>query len=683
MASQVLWMIDNELDGKRFERLCVDLLFRNGYRDIVPIEPQDGGRDAEEFPRRGRDREGCASFFQFSLEQNWKAKLKRDAQKLSSHETKFSTLVFVTSQPARGVDVDALRTKIREKYGWTLIVYSREWLRSQLEVAHQDLAKRYLDIAPYGAWQGAIDLGASDPELASALAKMGAHSYEAAIGELRTVLNNHPESDGAWRALASAHYCMHHMDEALAAINRALKLKDGPRSRTMRACILVEKGIDQKNKASVQQGLRLFEELLASRPVHEWHIFYNLGNALAALGRHREAIEKYKLAVQLDASRAEIWKNLASSYHRAGDHRAEMECFDKALELDPVKPEALVSKAISLIVDFNKPAEALPLLEAAVRSGSDLAIRWPQIWYWVATACHESGARPAALSWIETGLAHCPGDEGLKRLKSNVLAAHVNENDNSVEQARSFWQAELQAQPLNYEARRCLVRLEGVHGDKDRVWRLLDECFPQLRISPATSLQRSGFGIPECAQAFEWLPQYAVYRRHHPVSDYWNPDDPLYGLPFAPPESEQTMAALTAFLSVPFGLAVEQMEKSCDRENKEVLIAWFDSLREHIELAVSESARTLASLVSPTKSDVESIATKVTELMMFLCLVSLREFSRQRGWITAQFQISSESRDRAMDDYDESKIEKSVMAGVLRILDDERKLFGQQVQPER
>ena len=57
MQSQVLWAISEELGGAEFERLCVDLLYRNGYKDIVPIEPQDGGRDAEELPRNGRDRD--------------------------------------------------------------------------------------------------------------------------------------------------------------------------------------------------------------------------------------------------------------------------------------------------------------------------------------------------------------------------------------------------------------------------------------------------------------------------------------------------------------------------------------------------------------------------------------------------------------------------------------------------
>ena len=53
MQEQVLWAIDNVLDGRKFEQLCVDLWYRNGYQDIVPIEPQDGGRDAEELPRMG------------------------------------------------------------------------------------------------------------------------------------------------------------------------------------------------------------------------------------------------------------------------------------------------------------------------------------------------------------------------------------------------------------------------------------------------------------------------------------------------------------------------------------------------------------------------------------------------------------------------------------------------------
>ena len=37
MYKKVLWVLDNEIDPAQFERLCIDLLYRNGYRDIVPI----------------------------------------------------------------------------------------------------------------------------------------------------------------------------------------------------------------------------------------------------------------------------------------------------------------------------------------------------------------------------------------------------------------------------------------------------------------------------------------------------------------------------------------------------------------------------------------------------------------------------------------------------------------------
>ena len=194
-------------------------------------------------------------------------------------------------------------------------------------------------------------------------------------------------------------------------------------------------------------------------------------------------------------------------------------------------------------------------------------------------------------------------------------------------------------------------------------------------IDPVATLSTSGFDVPKCATALRWLPQYAAYRKTHPISDYWNPADPLYDLPFPPPESPETQAALTTFLSVPFGLSVQELEDSGKRETKSSVVAFFNVLRQGIEFAIAEAARTLAVLVPPSERGVEEIAATVSDLMLFLGLIGLREFGRQRGWIAAQFQISSESLDRAMDLYDESKIEKNVMVGAFRTLDDECKLI--------
>jgi tetratricopeptide (TPR) repeat protein len=666
MGNQALWTIDNELDGRHFERLCVDLLYRNGFRDIVPIEPQDGGRDAEEFPRQGRDQEGCAAFFQFSLEQNWKVKLRRDARKLSDRRSEFSTLVFVTSRTARGVDVDALKKEFRQEYGWTLIVFSREWLRLQLEEAHPDLAKKHLDVdvltlsQPSGVIQFASD--SMDEQLSSASARMAAGAYEPAIVELKAYLENHPESYSAWQALAWSHYCLNHLEEALADINRASKLKDTAQSRSIRACILVEKGISQKNKSSVIEGLRLLEELLTSLKVHTWHIFYNLGNALGALGKHEEAIARYKQAIALDARRPELWKNLASSYHLSGDHQAEMECFDKALELDPLRPEALVSKGVSLMMDFGRPEEAVPLLETALRYGSALAVRWPHIWYWLGMAYQRSGDPRKALTSVENGLAHRPGDRALKKLKSDIFDTLVVQSPESAEEARQFWKTELTDKPFNYGLRSRLVGLEAKQGDHSAAWALLDECFRLIELSSVTSLSTSNFSISECTTALRFLPQYAVYRASHPISDYWNPGDPLYDLPFAPPLPGQSQNALATLLAIPFGLGVQHLEEHRDTDSRDNLTVFFDTLRNGIEHAISEGGRAFAAVIPERDFGNDDIAARTTELMMFLGLISLREFGRQRGWIAAQFRISSSSLERAMDSYNESQIEVNVMS---------------------
>lgn len=431
MINQVLWTIDNELDGASFERLCIDLLYRNGYRDVVPVEPQDGGRDAEELPRRGRSRAGDAVFFQFSLEKDWKAKLRRDTRRLAERGMAFSTLVFVTSQRARQIDVDGLATELREAYGWKLVVYSREWLRFQLEEAHPDLSKKYLnvDVPPWSHHLSATVRFGTPPDerLSAAWAALDKGAYERAVAELRDFLDVQPESALAWQALAWSQYRLYHYDEALASINRSLTLKEDRQSLSFRACIIAEKGIEERNKAALLEAKRSFEQLLGSATTPTWDLFYNIGNVLSALGEHREAIASYQEALKLEIHESQIWKNLASAYHVVGDHKAEMACFDRALEIDPLKPEALVSKAISLLVDFQKPVEAAELLETAVKFNSDWVAHWPQIWYWLGDAHYKAGSLKGALQWVEEGLSHQPGSPALKRLKSKILTLSLAE----------------------------------------------------------------------------------------------------------------------------------------------------------------------------------------------------------------------------------------------------------------
>ncbi|MCX6842534.1 MAG: tetratricopeptide repeat protein [candidate division WOR-3 bacterium] len=667
MPSQVLWVLDQESDGKHFERLCTDLLFRNGYKDIVPVEPQDGGRDAKELPRRGRGREGETIFFQFSLEKNWKAKLRRDARKLKAGGYDFSTLVFVTNQKARGVDQDKLGNELHSQYGWKLFVFSREWLRLQLEEANPDLAKKYLGIdmpSSTGSMSGPADLGTPvDAALKEAWAALESHRFDRAVALSKAYLDKQPESPLGWQALAWSQYSLHQYDDALASVNRARKLKDTHQVQSMRACILAEKGIREGNRASILEAKLIFERLLQAGPPDDWRQLYNLANTLSALGEYPEAIKRHREALELERRNPTVWKNLASAYHQVGDHANEMTCFDRALELDPLLPEALASKGISLLVDFDKPKEASSLLKHALGSDPQLATHWPRMWFWLAEAHRRSGSPREALHYVEDGLAHQPGNLALDRLKSALLAELTESAPDVATQARDFWKGKLSTEPRDYEARSRLVRLEMQTGNEPAAWGLLEECFGLMGLDITIPLGTSSFTLDECVVALEFLPLYVRYRKSYPVSDYWMRTDPLYDLPFPPPVTDGIQGALTTFLAVPFGLGVEDLETvDPPRTARGTLIGFFDALRPLLVRAISEGGRELATLVPKKELGVDAAVGKTTDMIMFLGLVALREFGRQRGWIAGRFQIPGGAVNDAMNGYDEAKIHGEVLA---------------------
>ena len=174
--------------------------------------------------------------------------MRRDAKKLSAEGFTFQTLVFVTSSKVRGVDRDAMAKEIRDKYGWTLIVFSRAWLRLQLEEAQPDLAKKYLDVDVPADSAPAMKIARLDPpagdRFAEAWRVFEAGKFERAAVMIKEVMEEHPEPDRrAYTALAWCQYQVHRYDEALSNINRAVAIKDSGQVRGIRACILVEKGI--------------------------------------------------------------------------------------------------------------------------------------------------------------------------------------------------------------------------------------------------------------------------------------------------------------------------------------------------------------------------------------------------------------------------------------------------------
>jgi hypothetical protein len=288
------------------------------------------------------------------------------------------------------------------------------------------------------------------------------------------------------------------------------------------------------------------------------------------------------------------------------------------------------------------------------------------MWYWLAEAHRRNDSPRDALRYVEDGLAHQPGNLALDRLKSLLLAELVESAADLRDQAKCFWRDKLTLESRDYETRSRLARLEAQTGNELAAWELLEECFDLTGVRPAVPLRTSGFPLGDCVIALEFLPRYAAFRKSAPVSDYWIRTDPLYDLPFDPPVSGNIQGALLTFLAIPFGLGLKSLKDiPPTRADKVVLTGFFDTLRPLVEHAITEAARELATLVPPKERGAEATADKVTEIIMFLGLVALREFAKQRGWLVGRLQVPTEAMNEAMNGYDEVRIEKDVMCGSL------------------
>lgn len=680
MASRVLWEIDSETSGRDFERLSIDLLHRNGYLDIVPVEPQDNGRDAEETPRPGRSGEGHPAYFQFSMEKDWKAKVRRDARKLEPRKTEFDTLVFVTSQTARGIDTDALRSEFLRQYGWNLVVYGREWLRFQLEEKHPDLALRHLGVEVAHHFKESAAVFAPnatvDEQLASAKSAVDTGEFDLGIAQLKRFLSHQPESHTARQLLAWSYYRQDRFDEALAEINRARRLKEDEQSAGIKACILAEKGIKEHDKGSLLGALELFKASLDQPIPHTWHIFYNIGNVLAALHRHDEAIQHYRIGIELDEKQPTLWKNLATAFHDAGKHGEEMPCFDKALELDPHQPEALVSKAVSLLMDFGKADEAAPLFQLAMRLSLDTVAKWPHVLYWYAVAREKQENLDEALSLIEESLEQQPGDRASRYLKSRILAKLLDRDPSFQERASGFWLAELSIEPLNFDVRRALVQLYA-NSDLVEAWKLVDGSISIFNLGPTVTLESLGFEPIVALDALRYLPQYRLLRTIQPLANYWDPTDPMNYADLDYPKNKDLEAYLRTYLAIAFGRAYQGFSDVPEATADPVrLAALFDDLRADILKTVSYAGRCLSAEIADLKqSDVKNMSAVIANALLFLNTVALREFGAQRGFLMKEFEIEDAVKEKTMDNYDEDQLNRDIIGAIITSINDEAGIF--------
>jgi hypothetical protein len=129
-------------DAGTFEKLAADILSERGY-DVSPTEGigADGGRDAD--LRRG-DETGVGHF---TTRNDWKTKLRSDAQKTVKRDLDKDFVVFVMNQsPEPPRVVDETHDRIQEEFGFPVTILTGGDLRTLLTTRYPYLAEEHLSI---------------------------------------------------------------------------------------------------------------------------------------------------------------------------------------------------------------------------------------------------------------------------------------------------------------------------------------------------------------------------------------------------------------------------------------------------------------------------------------------------------------------------------------------------------
>jgi tetratricopeptide (TPR) repeat protein len=630
------------MDGGRFERLCTDLLGREGYRDIVPIGgTYDGGRDAEIRRFKGIRSTGGVVFFQYSLEENWEGKLKRELDKLRQRDQEINFYVFVTSRKVTGYKRDQLRKMVMTQYGWQLIVYDREWLRHRLEEADPDLAAKYLGVT----WlvdKRSISSGIrpsvpqDQADRAWQLYLQG--DYEVAAVELKRLLDRNERDALAWRALAWCQYSMFRYQEALFSISKAISLdEENDASLALKASILTEDGIQRGIKANLVLAQEIFGDIAADS--EQWIDHYNYGNVLHALGEYEAAKQEFLIAVDHNPMQAEAWKNLGTVYYHLQEHEKEIDCYDKALAIDSDLTEALISKGVTLLRIRNEARKAAQLIARAIEGDDSLALRWPHAWYWLGQAYYQLDELEKALNTVNEGLKMVPHHSGLLDLKAQVLSGLWPESPGFVADAVTFYKFRLSISSQDYDSVVELVRLYCATGKQDLAWELIDSCVDID--APSQYLALTCHSIEDVLVSLKYLPAYRRFREICTITEY---AEHLRRQGIAL-DSDFEEAIFFVCL-IPFGLASDVWASVSLEERDGVTEEVFSVVKDSLSCSFPTLSRRLIGALDVDSMD--QIPDRLTQIILIWPDIALLEFSRQVGFIGSLFGLSANHLDETV-----------------------------------
>lgn len=363
------------------------------------------------------------------------------------------------------------------------------------------------------------------------------HIQQQQLAILEARILSNPEDTYAWVEKAQIYYFLHDMDKALLAIEEAWKLDSNDLTVAWnRACVLAEYAIAHggKPKWMFHEAIRIFNS--REDKASEASVNYNVGNSLAGLGEHQEAIDRFNKALASNPPSelaAQIWKNKGTSYFHLGNHTDEIECYQRAIELDAGRWEAYASWAATELYLGNF-VEAHRLYLRALAVNPDFCSYAAQ-GYSLAFATWKLGLNEEAYTRVNQVLSIEPNYRDALVLKSYILMALWRADDKYMDDAINHYRFLLLDDPENILAKSELHLLLIAKGELEEAKQIIKDAVqsndvpPQVLFDYAVFLEREGNlneAISQLERAFETSQEHHIVhtlgRLKEKVGDYHN-----------------------------------------------------------------------------------------------------------------------------------------------------------------
>lgn len=173
--------------------------------------------------------------------------------------------------------------------------------------------------------------------------------------------------------LALLHHAGGRLDAAIASYRAALALRPGLESaRAKLAMALNEQGFEHFRARRIEPAIAAYRASLDLRSdFHEAR--NNLGAALAAAGRHGEAIQSFRAVLAARPADAGVLSNLGYSLQANGDNEGARHAFESALAIEPDHAQALANLGF-LLQDEARLEEAGDLYARALAADPESAM---------------------------------------------------------------------------------------------------------------------------------------------------------------------------------------------------------------------------------------------------------------------------------------------------------------------